>query len=271
MEAMSRCKVIVRYGIGVETVDIAAASEHGIMVANVPDYCVDEVSDHALTLLLMLNRQTIAAARLAREAVWSTANMPRLHRLREQTCGLFGAGKIGSELARKLGALGMRVVVYDPYLPEDRAQSSGMEKVSFNELLKNSDYISLHAPLTPETGHIFGESAFARMKQRSFIINTARGPLIDEKALLAAIDAGQIGGAGLDVLESETEVTPIRLALVQHPKVIVTAHTGWLSEEARTTLQVKAIKQVIDCLKGKKPYGLINKEVVARRLVINTK
>jgi D-3-phosphoglycerate dehydrogenase / 2-oxoglutarate reductase len=267
IDEMSRCRVIVRYGIGVETVDLKAASDQGIMVANVPDYCVDEVSDHALTLLLMLNRQTIAATHLAGESVWSTAKMPLLHRLRGQICGLFGAGKIGSVLAAKAGALGIRVVVYDPYLDDEKAKLLGMEKVDFGDLLENSDYISLHAPLTPETNHVFGQSAFSRMKKTAFIVNTARGALIDEVTLLAAIDGGQIAGAGLDVLESETAVTPIRSALVQHSKIIVTAHTGWLSEEARATLQAKAIAQVIACLKGEKPYGLINREVDQLRTI----
>jgi D-3-phosphoglycerate dehydrogenase len=238
------------------------------MVANVPDYCVDEVSDHALTLLLMLNRQTIEATHLAAESIWSTAKMPPLHRLRGQTCGLFGAGKIGSLLAAKAGALGIRVLVYDPYLESEKANSLGMVKVGFEDLLEMSDYISLHAPLTAETNHVFGQSAFARMKPTSFIVNTARGALIDEAALLSAIDSGQIAGAGLDVLESETVVTPTRTALVQHPKVVVTAHTAWLSEEARATLQAKAIAQVINCLKGEKPYGLINREIEKIRTIV---
>jgi len=267
IDDMGRCRVIVRYGIGVETVDLKAASGQGIMVANVPDYCVDEVSDQALTLLLMLNRQTIAATHLAAEPTWSTAKMPRLHRLRGQTCGLFGVGKIGTLLAAKAGALGMRVLVYDPYFGSEKAISQGMVKVGFEDLLEISDYISLHAPLTAETNHVFGQSAFARMKTTSFIVNTARGALIDEAALLAAIDSGQISGAGLDVLESETVVTPTRSALVRHPKVIVTAHTAWLSEEARATLQTKAITQVISCLKGEKPYGLINREIEKIRTI----
>lgn len=269
IDKMTRCRVIVRYGIGVETVDLQAASDRGIMVANVPDYCVDEVSDHALTLLLMLNRQTMAATQLARESVWSTARMPSLHRLRGQTCGLFGAGKIGSALAGKARTLGMHVLVYDPYLEEEKAQELGLGKVSFDGLLEGSDYISLHAPLTTETNRIFGQSTIGRMKKSAFIINTARGALIDEAALLSAIDNGQLAGAGLDVLESETAVTPIRTALVQHPKIIVTAHTGWLSEEARATLQAKAIAQAIACLKGQKPYGLINRDIQRLRTVVD--
>ena len=268
---MNRCRIIVRYGIGVDTVDIPAATDHGIMVANVPDYCVDEVSDHALTLLLMLSRQVIAAINLGREKQWSTANMPSLHRLRGQVCGLFGAGKIGSLLAQKVSQLGMEVITCDPYLDERVAREKGMEKVSFDALLSRSDFISLHAPLTGETHHIFGEETFARMKDGVFIVNTARGGLIDESALIVAIGSGKIAGAALDVLEVESSITPLRAALVNHPKVIVTAHTAWLSDEARTALQARAIAQVLACLEGERPYGLINRTIERPRSISDEK
>ena len=258
IEAMRRCKIIVRYGIGVETVDIPAATERGIMVANVPDYCLDEVSDHALTLLLMLSRQAIPAMALAREDRWLIAKMPPLHRLRGQICGLVGCGQIGSLLAVKAAALGMRTVIYDPYLKETKSREMGAELVAFERLLADSDFISLHAPLNENTRHLFGQSAFGKMKRTAFIINTARGGLIDGEALLAALDAGKIAGAALDVIESETAVTPVRTALVNHPKIIVTPHTAWLSEESRASLQAKAVAQVLTGVKGERPYGLVN-------------
>ncbi|MGH9357346.1 MAG: C-terminal binding protein [Terriglobia bacterium] len=256
--AMGRCRIIVRYGIGVDTIDIGAATAHGIMVANVPDYCIDEVSDHALTLLLMLSRQIVPSMALATEDRWILSKMPPLHRLRGQVCGLCGAGQIGSLLSGKVRKLGMHVMVYDPYLNESRAQEIGAEKVSIDALLARADFISIHAPLNDETNHLFDEPAFKKMKNTAFIINTARGGLIDEGALLAAVNAGDIGGAALDVLESETEVTPVRRALLANPKVILTAHTAWLSDEARVTLQARAVAQVISCLKGGRPYGIIN-------------
>ena len=259
ISAMQRCRIIVRYGIGVDTIDVAAATERGIMVANVPDYCLDEVSDHALTLLLMLSRQIIPAIALAREDIWAVAKMPPLQRLRGQTCGLVGCGRIGSLLAGKVTALGMRVIIHDPYLSEPPAREMGAELVSFDALLERADFISLHAPLNESTHHLFGEAAFTKMKNTASIINTARGGLIDEAALIAALDAGKLFGAALDVLESETAVTHIRTALVHHPKMIVTAHTAWLSEQARATLQLRAIEQVLACLKGETPYGLINR------------
>ena len=260
--AMQRCRIIVRYGIGIDSVDIPAATERGIMVANVPDYCVDEVSDQALTLLLMLSRQMNPAISLAREDRWSISKMPALHRLRGQTCGLAGCGKIGSLLAGKAAALGMRILIYDPYLSESRCREMGAELGSLDTLLARSDFISLHMPLNEETHHLFGEAAFAKMKNTACIINTSRGGLIDEAALLAALDTGKIFGAGLDVMESETSFTSTGRALVNHPKAIVTPHTAWLSDEARTTLQARAVEQVIACLKGETPYGLVNRTLV---------
>jgi D-3-phosphoglycerate dehydrogenase len=259
--AMQRCRIIVRYGIGVDTVDIPAATARGIYVANVPDYCLDEVSDHALTLLLMLSRQMVPSMALAREDTWPVSKMPPLQRLRGQTCGLLGCGRIGSLLAGKVSALGMSVIVHDPYLSAQRARDMGAEQVSFDDLLARADFISMHAPLTDETHHLFGAAAFAKMKKNASVINTARGGLIDEAALIAALDAGQIFGAGVDVVESETAATPVRTALVRHPKIIVTAHTAWLSQQARALLQLRAIEQVLACLRGEKPYGLINREL----------
>ena len=261
ISAMQRCRIIVRYGIGVDTVDVPAATARGILVANVPDYCLDEVSDHAFALLMMLSRQMIPSIALAKEDTWPVSKMPPLQRLRGQTCGLIGCGRIGSLLAGKVKALGMSVIIHDPYLSEPRAREMGAELVSLDALLARADFISLHAPLNDATHHLLGEAAFAKMKKTASIINTARGGLIDEAALLAALDAGKIFGAGLDVLESETAVTPIRSALVRHPKMIVTAHTAWLSQQARALLQLRAIEQALACLRGETPYGLINREL----------
>jgi D-3-phosphoglycerate dehydrogenase len=263
--AMKQCRVIVRYGIGVETIDIPAATKHGIMVANVPDYCIDEVSDHALTLLLMLSRQVTQAMSIATAGPWSIKGLPPLHRLRGQTCGLFAFGRIGSLLARKVGQLGMRVVVHDPYVGNNRARELGVELTSFENLLQQSDFISLHAPLNAETHHAFGEVAFRQMKNSAFIINTARGGLIDAAALIASLNSGEIAGAALDVIEYEPPSTEWA-ALANNPKVILTPHSAWLSEEARSAMQASAVAQVILCLRGEVPYGLINRSVRARPL-----
>lgn len=265
LAAMHRCRIIVRYGIGVETIDIVAATKYNIMVANVPDYCTDEVSDHALTLLLMLSRQMIRAMSIATGGTWSVAGIPPLHRLRGQTCGLFGFGRIGSLVAQKVSQMGVRVLVCDPYLEESRARDLDVERSPFDALLERSDFISLHAPLTAETYHAFGESAFRKMKNTAFIINTARGGLIDEVALIEALSSGEVAGAALDVIESEPSSAHGK-TLVQNPKVILTPHSAWLSEEARSAMQSGAIKQVVGCLRGETPYGLINRTVQPRAI-----
>lgn len=260
ISTMERCKIIVRYGIGIDTIDLAAATERGIMVANVPDYCAEEVSDHAIMLLLALSRQVMPAVALAKEERWMLAKMPRLHRLRGQTCGLFGAGQIGSLVAAKAAAFGMTVIAYDPG-PHPR--NVAIQWVSFDDLIERSDFISLHAPLNDQTRHLFGGLVFKRMKDTAFIINTARGGLIEESALITALDAGQIAGAGLDVVESESASSPERVTLANHPKVILTPHTAWLSEEARVDLQDHAAAQVIAGIRGERPYGLVNPAVKA--------
>jgi D-3-phosphoglycerate dehydrogenase len=257
IRAMERCRVIVRYGIGVETIDIPAATRRGIMVANVPDYCIDEVSDHALMFLLMLSRQVIPAMDLATKEAWSIATMPAIHRLRGQVCGLFGFGRIASLLARKVLHLGMKVVFCDPYLRDSGI--TGVEPCSFDRLLEYSDFISLHVPLTNETRHRFAESTFVKMKTSASIINTARGELIDQGALLAALDYGQISGAALDVLDATEVGSPLAWTLRDHPRIILTPHSAWLSEEARTELQASAVRQVIAGLRGEKPYGIVNR------------
>jgi D-3-phosphoglycerate dehydrogenase len=258
IEALERCRIIVRYGIGVDTIDIPAATERGIMVANVPDYCVDEVSDHALTLVLTLNRQITRAIALAANDRWSTAEMPTLRRLKGQTCGLFGAGRIGILLANKMKVLGIHVIATDPFLSEDLAREARIERVPFDELLRRSDFISIHAPLTERTRHIFNADCFNKMKATAYLINTARGGIIAESDLIKALDSGAIAGAALDVLESETAVTEVRSSLVRHSKIVVTPHIAWLSEEARDSLQQRAIAQVLECLSGGKPYGVVN-------------
>jgi D-3-phosphoglycerate dehydrogenase len=211
----------------------------------------------------MLSRQIARATSIATARPWSIKGMPLLHRLRGQTCGLFGFGRIGSLLACKVSQLGMRVVVHDPYLDSNCARVQGVELTSLDKLLEQSDFISLHAPLNAETHHVLGEAAFRKMKNTAFIINTARGGLIDSAALIAALNLEEVAGAGLDVLESEPPSMEWE-ALAKNPKVILTPHSAWLSEEARSAMQSSAVAQVIGCLRGEVPYALINRTVQPR-------
>jgi len=185
---MTKCRVISRFGIGVDNVDIPVASEKGIVVTKVPDYCIDEVSDHAMALLLAAVRKIPMGTDQVHAGVWKMPNFVPIHRLRGSTLGLVGFGRIPQLVVPKAKAFGMRVVAFDPYAPAEVFAKLGVEQLDFNTLLASSDYVSIHSPLTPETRGLFNADAFARMKKGSYVVNTARGPVIDEAALAAAAE-----------------------------------------------------------------------------------
>lgn len=248
---LARCKVIGRTGLGVDNIDLAAARERKITVTYVPDYCVDEVSDHAMALLLALARKVPFANSLVQAGRWEMAAVAPIHRLRGQTLGLVGFGNIPRALAPKAKAFGLKALAYDPFVARDAFASFGAEGVGFDELLAASDFVSVHAPLTPHTRGLFNATAFAKMKPGALLINTARGPLIDEKALIEALDSGQLGGAALDVLE--TEPPPRDLPLIGRANVVLTPHTAFYSVEALEELQMKCATDVARVLSGQPP------------------
>ena len=248
---LTRCKVIGRTGLGVDNIDLAAARERKIIVTYVPDYCMDEVSDHAMALLLALARKVPYANGLVQSGRWEMAAVAPIHRLKGRTLGLVGFGNIPRALAPKAKAFGLRVLAYDPFVAPDVFASLGVDSVSLDELLASSDFISVHAPLTPQTRGLIGASAFAKMKPNALLINTARGPLIDEKALIAALDSGRIGGAALDVIE--TEPPPKDSPLIGRPNVVLTPHTAFYSVEALEELQTKCATDVARVLSGQPP------------------
>ena len=262
IEKLSRCKIIARYGIGVDNVDLVAASKARILVTNVPDYCVDEVSDHALALVLSLARKIVAADAGVKSGNWSVTAHAEIRRLRGQTLGLLGFGKIAKALASKAQPLGMRVLVYDPYLEDELISRHGAEAVSLDRLLSEADAISIHVPLSPETHNLIGQRELARMKSTAFLINTSRGGIVDEPALAEALKAGRIGGAALDVLSVEppTQDHPLREA----PNIILTPHLAFYSRESVIELQTKAAEEVARALKGEPPRSPINREVLGR-------
>ena len=260
IDALTSCKVMVRYGVGVDTIDIAAATRKGIMVSNVLDYCVDEVSDHALALILALTRKVAFSAGRVRSGEWSVTNLRPLKRLSGQTLGVVGFGRIGRELARKAVPIGFNILVYDPYVKGEAVAQSGYRQVSFEELIKKSDVISLHSPLTPETKAMIGQKQIDMMKPHAYIVNVSRGALIDEAALAAAIEAGRIAGAGLDVMIDEPPKS--NNPLLKLEQVIVTSHTAFYSDEAIQELQKKAAEKVAAALSGKIPDPLVNPEVL---------
>lgn len=256
IEQLTRCKVIARFGIGVDSVDIDAATRAGIMVTNVPEYCEDEVSDHAMALLLSLVRKIPYANRTTHGGKWSMPAVVPIHRIRGKCLGLIGFGKIPRLVAVKAQAFGLRVQTYDPFITAEVTDKLGVKCVSLSELLGSSDYISIHAPLTPDTHRMFNKEAFQKMKRGALLVNTARGPLVDVEELVDALDAKLIAGAGLDVLPEEPPAANSRL--LGRDDVILTPHTGFYSEESMVDLQTKAAQQVALVLSGKEPRYPVN-------------
>ena len=256
IEGLKRCRLIVRYAIGVDNIDVEAASVHGIYVANVPDYSLDEVSNHAIALLMACAKKLPALAASVKEGKWGYSLIKPLYRMEGQVLGLAGLGRIPALVARKMSGFGMRIIAYDPYIPEETAAKLGVDLVDFETLLSESDYLSVHCPLGPETRHLFDYDKFKKMKKTSFIINTARGGVICEKDMIRALREGEIAGAGLDVCEKEP-IEPDN-PLLQMENVIITPHVAWYSEEAVKSLQKKVAEEAARVLRGEKPLHPVN-------------
>jgi D-3-phosphoglycerate dehydrogenase len=249
---LSRCRIIARYGIGVDNVDLAAAREAGIVVTNVPDYSVEEVATHGLALILASVRKIVAADRSVRAGQWSVDQFRPIHRLSTLTVGLVGYGRIGRRIAAPLEALGATIIAHDPYLTPGPDLPPLM---TLDELLERADVISLHLPLTDETRGIIGEARLGKVKPGAVLVNTSRGPLVDLSALGDALRAGRLAAAALDVFESEP-VDPARIADI--PNLIATPHMAYYSEEALEESQRKAATQVIKVLTGQEPDYQVN-------------
>jgi D-3-phosphoglycerate dehydrogenase / 2-oxoglutarate reductase len=251
LRQLKRCKAIGRFGLGVDNIDVPAAREMGITVTYVPDYCLQEVSDHAMALLLALARKIPLSNQLVQAGRWDMPAVVPIYRLEGRVLGLLGFGNIPRKLVPKAKAFGLRVITHDPYVGPDLLKSLDVENVSLDELLQRSDFISVHAPLTPQTHGLVNADAFAKMKRGVLIVNTARGPLIDEQALVQALDSGQVGGAALDVLATEP---PARNSpLLGRDNVVLTPHTGFYSVDALNELQTKCASDVARVLLGEQP------------------
>jgi D-3-phosphoglycerate dehydrogenase / 2-oxoglutarate reductase len=251
LRQLRRCKAIGRFGLGVDNIDIAAAAELGITVTYVPDYCMQEVSDHAMALLLALARKVPQSNALVQAGRWDMPAVVPIHRLAGRVLGLVGFGNIPRALAPKAKAFGLRVVAHDPNVSQQALAAVGVESMSFDRLLAISDFVSIHAPLLPVTRGLFNAEVFGKMKQGSYLINTARGPLVDEDALIAALDSGRLAGAALDVVA--VEPLPKESGLIGRDNVILTPHTGFYSVEALNELQTKCAADVARVLSGETP------------------
>src|SRR5256714_2952791 len=250
LRQLKRCKVIGRFGLGVDNIDIKTAAELGITVTYVPDYCMAEVSDHAMALILALGRKVPYSNALVQAGRWEMPAVVPLRRLKGQVLGLIGFGNIPRALAPKAKAFGFEVITHDPYIAKDVLAAAGVAGVSFDELLARSDFISVHAPLLPATRGLLNAAAFAKMKKGALIVSTPRGPLIDEQALVAALDSGHLGGAALDVVM--TKPLAKDSPLIGRDNVILTPHTAFYSVEALEELQTKCASDVARVLSGEK-------------------
>lgn len=257
-KAVPTLKCVVRYGVGVDNVNLKDADEYGVQVCNVPDYGTCEVADQALALMMGLVRKVTLVNNDIRNGIWNYAETIPVHRLAVSTVGIIGLGRIGSQFAKRVKALGCRVIAYDVAFGEsDRTFPDFVEQVSLEEVLKQSDIISIHSSLNEQTMNLIGKKEFAMMKPSAYIINVARGGIINEDALLDALENKKIAGAGIDVVKAEhlDKDSP----LLKYKNLIVSPHMAWYSEEAALDLKRKAAEEAVRFVKGEKVHYPINK------------
>lgn len=262
IEQLEHCKIIIKYGIGVDNIDQEAATERGIYVCNVPDYGVEEVANHTLTFLLCLAKGMAAQSREFSKGGWGYSTVKPLSRLSTCTLGLIGFGRIPRLVCQRALAFDLRVLVYDPFVSSESVREAGAELVTLDTLLEQSDYVSCHCPLTPETHHCIDQRAISKMKPTAYIINTARGGIICEADLIEALQNGKIAGAALDVFEHEplSADSPLRTM----PNVLATGHAAWYSEGALDTLQASVAQEVRRVLLGEPPKNAVNRKALGK-------
>jgi C-terminal binding protein len=256
MSALPNCRGIVRCGVGVDNIDLEAAGRRGIVVCNVPDYGTEEVADHALLCLLALARRLLPADQSVRAGAWQPSVVFGAPRLRRRTLGLIGCGRIGTAMALRAKALGMRVSFYDPYKPDGFDKALGIQRCyRLSDLMMQSEFVSLHCPLTPETYQILNAETLAQLPIGAYIINTARGACIDLTALLDSLDTGRVNSAALDVIENEP---PADERIRQHPKLLLTPHVAFYSVEGYAEMRTKAAQEARRMLIGEPVRNPVN-------------
>ena len=256
IKGFNACKIIGVRGGGYNNVDVDAATKQNIAVTYVPGYCVEEVSDHTLAFILYFNRWLQECRDMTRKGRWRADKLTPTRRLSTQLLGLIGFGKIAKSVARKAKCLGLNVWAYDPYEDDQEMEKLDVKRAGLGDLVKSADFISLHIPLTPDTRYMFNSDIFDLMKPTSFLINTCRGEVVDETALMDALEAKKIAGAALDVLEEEPPDP--QKPLLSMPNVIISPHSAYLSQEALTEVLVRSTQSVVDVLEGRVPDGIIN-------------
>ncbi len=253
----THCRCVVRAGVGFNNVDVESATRHGVQVCNVPDYGTEEVADHAIMFLLALARKLVSTHAAIRAGAWDYRLATGSPRLRGKTLGLVGCGRIGTATALRAQAFGLDVVVHDPYIPNGIEKALGVRRVhQLGELLEQSHFVSLHCYLNEETHHLLNAASIARMRPGTLLINTARGPVVEENALLDALDSGRIAAAGLDVVEVEPLADE---RIRQHPNILLTPHTAFYSVEGYVELRTKTAQEVRRLLLGEPPRNPVNR------------
>jgi len=272
IEKLTKCKVIACMGIGYENLDVQAATDHGICACNVPDYCLDEVADTTMGLILTCSRRFYSlVAAFKTGTMWGITIegrklMKGMHRLRGQTLGFVGFGSIARNVTPKAKVFGLRIIAYDPYVSSDTMGNLGVEKVEFDRLLEESDFVSIHAAYTAEAHHMFGLEQFKKMKSTAYLINAARGGFVDTEALYTALSQGHIAGAGLDAVEGEPPSPDNPILKPDNPllkleNAIITGHSAYYSEEGEVEFWKRPSEEVVTVLKGGWPRGFINPQV----------
>jgi D-3-phosphoglycerate dehydrogenase len=257
---LDHLEAVVRYGIGVDAIDVAECSKRGIYVANVPDYCIEEVATHALSLILLWTRKIPLARANTRSGRWDVAPIKPLQSPSDLILGLVGFGRIAQSLSRMARAIGFQVWVTDPYVASSRVVKAGARSVSLAQLIRRADFVSLHVPLSSKTRHMIDGKKLKVMKPTAYLVNTARGELIDEQALYEALVQGWIAGAAMDVMESEPPSRDHPLRTMDN--VILTPHCAWYTERSQKELRLKACTEVIRVFRGAIPKNLVNKEAL---------
>lgn len=261
IEQLDRCKVIARYATGFDGLDLEAATEKGIYICNVNDYCREEVATHTLALLMELSRRVSKYDRWTHSGNWYA--MPgKQHSLRNQVIGVISFGRIARTFIDRIKPICDNIWVYDEYVDPQVMRDYGVVPKTFDEIVEGADYISMHCPLTPETRHMFNKDVFRRMKNTAAIINVARGPVVSEEDLVWALKEGEIGGAALDVLETEPPAADN--PLFGFDNVIITPHTAWYSVESQAILQATPAEDIVRVLKGELPLNIVNKDILRK-------
>jgi D-3-phosphoglycerate dehydrogenase len=266
IDQLERCRVLVRYGIGYDTIDVPAASEHGLLVVNIPDFCLPEVANHALVLLLDCAKKITRLDKWLRTGAWNRSGrapfISPMGQIHGQTVGLIGFGQIAREFHRRLVPLGVRIIAFDPYAPPEIAAALNVELLPLEEVLRQSDYVSIHVPLTPDTRQLLNAERFALMKPTAYLINTSRGPVVDEAALIAALQEGRIAGAGLDVFETEPVAPDNPLLAMEN--VVLTPHSASYADETFRIMFRRVGEEAARALRGQLPNTPVNPQIIPK-------